>query len=131
MIAVDTSALIAIQQGEPEAEHFGAALRGEEVVIASPTLLEYYMVITARYGAEGLVQARAMIEQLDVTVFPWPEECVAIATTAFEQYGKGRHSAALNFGDCIAYAMAKYLGIALLYKGDDFSRTDIRSAIAS
>ncbi|WOE76190.1 type II toxin-antitoxin system VapC family toxin [Alterisphingorhabdus coralli] len=128
MIAVDTSALIAIQQGEPEAEQFGSILQAEEAVIASPNLLEYYMVITARYGEAGAEQARAMIAHLDATIFPWPEECVALALAAFETYGKGRHRAALNFGDCIAYALAKYLGIALLFKGDDFRHTDIRPA---
>lgn len=130
MIVVDTSALIAMLRDEPEAEALTHAIFDARVsVIAAPTALEFFMVAegqrTRFTSAPQDVFARS-----GVIVQPWTEQHLAIARDAFARYGKGRgHPAQLNFGDCMSYALAKSLDVPLLYKGDDFVQTDIRSVL--
>ncbi len=100
------------------------------LAIGAPTLLEYYMVAAGRLGQDGRNRAERLIVGLDLRVVDWTQTHAKIAADAFVRFGKGRHLAALNFGDCMAYATAKSLDAPLLFKGEDFARTDIRSALA-
>lgn len=131
MIAVDTSALVAIIAREPEAEVIeGAMERAADLLIGMPTVLELRMVLAGRVGPE---RAAAMIDSVltsDVRRVDFDQKHLAAAITAFDRYGKGRHRAALNLCDCMAYAVAKVAGCPLLYKGEDFARTDVKSALA-
>jgi ribonuclease VapC len=130
MIAVDTSALYAIQFGEPEAREFARILRAEQrPLIGAPTLFEYYLVVAGKYGPEGLIEAKQLIKRFDAAIINWDEKMAEIAAETFVRYGKGRDKAALNFGDCMAYALAKAMDAPLLFKGDDFAKTDIKRAI--
>lgn len=127
---VDSSALIAILFREPDHLTLAEALnQAEHVSIAAPTLLEASMVVAGRVGAEGLVGLDRLISEIRATTIPFTSEHAALARQAFLIYGKGRHKAGLNFGDCISYATARLAGQPLLFKGDDFSLTDIVPAI--
>jgi len=130
VIVADTSALYAIQFGEPEAERFReVASERRSLAVGAPTLLEYLMVVGGRFGAEGVAQAKALLAELDVVVINWTEDEVALALDAFFRFGRGSgQGAKLNYGDCMAYAMAKSFDAPLLYKGEDFALTDIRAA---
>jgi ribonuclease VapC len=127
MMVIDTSALIAIQFGEPEAKLFLSIIR-PRMMVGAPTLLEYYLVVGSRYGDIGRLEAEALVERLDLVVVNFTEDMVKIASDAFMRFGKGKHKAKLNFGDCMAYALAKELDAPLLFKGGDFALTDIKPA---
>ncbi len=128
MIAVDTSAIIAIALAEPEAEGFDRVVSTEPfIIIGVPTLLEARMMLAGRFGPIAADKAMAMlVESWQVIAFT--TDHLAAATDAFDRFGKGRHAARLNYGDCMAYAVAEVAGCPLLYKGDDFARTDIVAA---
>ena len=96
--------------------------------ISAATLLETTMVFEARVGNRGAADLDQLIANLSLEVVPFTPSQAALARDAFRRFGKGRHSARLNFGDCFAYALAKERGEPLLFKGDDFSRTDIEAA---
>lgn len=128
MMVIDTSALMAIQFDEPEAAEMRKVLL-PRAMVGAPTLLEYYMVVGGRHGEGGRLEARALVERLDLAVMNWTEELVELAADAFFRFGKGQHPAKLNFGDCMAYALAKSLDAPLLFKGGDFAKTDIRAAL--
>ena len=111
-MVIDTSALTAIFLGEPEADRFDEAIaRAKTRLLPATCLLEARIVLVARRD-----------------VIPVDSDLVDLATQAWLTYGKGRHPAALNFADCLSYALAKRSGLPLLFKGDDFSRTDVRKA---
>jgi len=128
-VIVDTSALLAILLGEQDAERYERAVAAAwPRRMSTVALLEAAMVVESRGGiaaGEELDEfvARAEIELVAVT----PEQTVA-ARRAWRRFGKGNHPAALNFGDCFAYAVASTTGEPLLFKGDDFARTDIEAA---
>lgn len=127
MIVVDASALIAILQEEPEGEDFLSLLvREPEPVIGAPTLLEARMVAARNPGGGDDVER--LVRSVDIRVVSWTEDQVTPAFEAFARFGRGRHPAKLNFGDCMAYALAKSLGAPLLFKGGDFALTDIAPA---
>ncbi len=123
MIAVDTSALMAIVLNEPQADVCVAALEAEdELLISAGTVAEALIVATRRnVGAE---MAR-LIDGLGFEIVPLTAAGARRVATAYERWGKGAHPAALNFGDCFAYDVAKQHECRLLYVGDDFSRTDL------
>ena len=131
MIAVDTSVIVATSLGEPEAERFHALVTREEVVIGWPTLLEARMVLTGK----SFPNAAAIISQLvalpNVTAVAFGERHYYAAEKAFDLFGKGRHPASLNMGDCYSYAVAAIAKAPLLFKGNDFGRTDVRCHPAS
>lgn len=130
MIALDTSALVAILTKEPEADAFAAVIRSaDHVVIGLPTLFELHIVLAGRSGPKASAAAieTLMVPQIKQTAFDHRHGAAAV--DAFVRFGKGRHPARLNFGDCMAYATAKVADCPLLYKGDDFGQTDIRSAL--
>jgi ribonuclease VapC len=130
LIVVDTSALMAILLSEDDKHLFlEAIVNAQSSVISAPTQFELHMVATGRLKREGVSMAQQLLESLDIEIVDWTEEHSQIASTAFLNFGKGRHKAALNFGDCMAYAVAKSLDAPLLFKGEDFVHTDIRSAL--
>ena len=128
MIAIDTSALVAILYHEPEAGRFLDVARSRRTLIGYPTLLELRMVTSGRSSSVPPQRALGLIELLDCEPVAFDAEHLRAAERAFDRFGKGRHPASLNFGDCMAYAVAAVAGCPLLFKGDDFARTDIRSA---
>jgi ribonuclease VapC len=131
MIVIDTSAIAAVLFGEPEADQFLAAMRAaDRVAISTATILEARMVTYGRYGHRGTVLFDDLLSTgLFEPVAP-DDKTVGIAFGAFVAYGKGSgHAASLNFGAVFSYALAKSRNLPLLFKGNDFSKTDIRSAI--
>lgn len=127
-MVVDTSALLAILQDEPERRSFNEALESvDSRLVSVATLVEISIIIESRYGAEGLRDLDLLIERAGIELVPVDVEQARAARAAYSRFGKGRHPAALNFGDCFSYALARVLGEPLLFKGDDFSRTDLLS----
>ncbi len=128
-MVIDTSALLAILQDEPERRAFNQAIEAADSrSISTATFVETSIVIESRYGAEGLRDLDLLIAEASIDLVPVDEEQAQVARTAFSRFGKGRHPAGLNYGDCFSYALAKSLGEPLLYKGGDFSLTDISPA---
>ncbi len=130
-MVIDTSALLAILFQEPEAERFARAIaHSARRLLSAATLLETGIVLQARHGDEGARDLDLLVLKLGVEIAPVTERQVGIARRAYRRYGKGQHNpAGLNFGDCFAYALAKDAGEPLLFKGVDFSRTDVAPAV--
>jgi ribonuclease VapC len=130
-MVVDTSALLAILQDEPERRVFNEAIEAAETrAMSTATFVETSIVIESRYGAEGLRDLDLLIAKAKIDLIAVDAEQAHAARQAFSNFGKGRHPAGLNYGDCFSYALAKVLHAPLLYKGDDFSRTDITACVA-
>ena len=131
MIVADTSAIVAIAFAEPEREAFVAALdRAERTLVSSVTAVEARMVVHARRGQRAVVLVDDLLRLPFFEIVPPGAAEMDAAYAAFVAYGKGNgHPAALNFGDVFSYALAKTRGLPLLYKGRDFSETDIASAV--
>lgn len=128
-MVLDTSALVAILTDEPEAARLEAAFDADPVrLISAANLLEATIVIETRYGRAGGAELDLLLYKAQVEVVPVDAEQSELAREAWRRFGKGRHPAGLNFGDCFAYALARQRGQALLFKGDDFGRTDVRVA---
>ena len=128
-MVVDTSALLAVLFAEPECDAFLDLLAdAEDPVISAATLLEASIVMRARIGKAGIEDLDRLLEAAAVRCVAFDREQATIAREAFERYGKGRHPAGLNFGDCFSYALAKTLTQPLLFKGTDFDRTDLTAA---
>ncbi len=125
-MVVDTSALVAIFLGEPEADRFDEAIaRADSCLLPATCLLEARIVLIARRDERAVNDLDLWLIKAGVEVAPVDADLVDLATQAWLAYGKGRHPAALNFADCLSYALAKRSGEPLLCKGDDFPRTDI------
>ena len=123
---IDTSALLAILQDEPERRAFNEAIEmADSRRVSAATFVEASIVIEARVGASGLRTFDRFLERADIKITPVDVEQALCAREAFVRFGKGRHPAGLNFGDCFAYALAKVLSEPLLFKGDDLARTDV------
>ena len=128
-MVIDTSALVAILLGEPEAEPFALAIAGDpKRLISTFTALETAIVIEAKKGESGGRELDLLLHQARIEMVPMTAEQFEIARSAWRRYGKGRHPAGLNIGDCCSYALAKCADEPLLFKGDDFSQTDIKMA---
>jgi ribonuclease VapC len=125
---VDTSALVAILFEEPEGHLFDVAILNTDCRISSATYLEAAMVLLSRRGADGVRALDFLILRFGIEIVSFTESQARLARTAFERYGRGRHAAKLNFGDCMAYALARETGEELLFKGTDFALTDIAVA---
>lgn len=131
-MVVDTSALVAIVRNEPERRRFLRLITDAEVPrIAAVTWLEARMVVFGRLGDRGLGILAAILESAEIEVVPVTKEVADTAFGAFRRFGKGRHPAKLNLGDCFSYALAKSSSLPLLFKGGDFSKTDITPAAQS
>ena len=130
MIVVDSSALIAILRREPEADSLLQVIAAAEgCLLSSVSLLETSMVLAGRTGnAEAWAELDALVARSGMQVVAQDAGLVGEARAAFLRYGKGRHPAALNLGDCASYALAKVRGLPLLFKGNDFPRTDLTAA---
>lgn len=125
-MVLDTSAVAAILLKEPEWARLAQALDEDPVrLMSAATLLELGMVMETRRGGEGRDAVDSLLLRARVTIVPFDEEQARVARVAWRAFGKGRHPAALNFGDCCAYALAATSGEPLLFKGDDFARTDV------
>ncbi len=123
---IDTSALVAILRGEPEAETFARAIDADPTrLLSAVSALEAAIVIEARKGPSGGRELDLLLHKAGIDIVPLLPEHVALAREAYTRFGKGRHAAGLNLGDCCAYALARYSGEPLLFKGEDFTRTDV------
>lgn len=130
-MVVDTSAVLAIYFHERDSERFElAVLTAPKTLISAGTLLETGIVVETRRGRAGSVALDRLLQKLGVMTVSVDAEQVAVGRAAFRKYGKGRHPAGLNYGDCFAYALAVTTGESLLFKGDDFSRTDVVDALS-
>lgn len=126
---VDTSALVAIVAGEPGHEPLlDAILADADPALPASCLLEAHMVIRGRFPPAMLATLDGVVAELRLRIEPFTEAHAGIARDAFDCYGKGRHPAGLNFGDCMAYAVARVEGQPLLFMGEDFERTDVEVA---
>lgn len=129
---LDTSALIAILCDEWEAPLFEEAIEADPVrLLSAASLLEAAIVIEARFGPPGGRELDLLLHAADVEVVAVNREQAEVARDAWRRFGKGRSPAALNYGDCFAYALSKVTGEPLLFKGEDFPRTDARPALAA
>ena len=129
-MVVDTSALLAVIFDETEGPAFREAiLASESVYLAAPSAVELTMVALGKKGVEGELRARAIVDLGGIQIMAFDASHAILAQQAFRLYGKGRHPAGLNFGDCLSYALAKSLGEPLLFKGNDFRLTDVIPAL--
>ncbi len=128
---VDTSALIAIIKGEPDAESFARAMEAADVLhISAGTYFEACIVMDGYRTPKLSIRLDNMMEHAKFVIEPVTAEQARIARQAYRDYGKGSgHAANLNFGDCFSYALARVKHEPILYKGDDFVHTDLRSAL--
>ena len=125
-MVIDTSAILAILQGEPERRIFLEAIEAvDSTRISVASFVETSIVIESRYGAEGLRDLDRFISRASIELVSVDAEQGQLARSAFSRFGKGRHRAGLNYGDCFSYAAAISLGEPLLCKGDDFIHTDV------
>lgn len=131
MIAIDSSAIVAILSDEPERETFIRKINAEEFAyISAASLLEVRIVLLSRSGGEGVLTLDSFLLKSGIAVVDVSPRMGEIAFEAYRRFGKGTgHNASLNYGDCLSYALAKSLGAPLLFKGEDFSKTDIPSAL--
>ena len=126
---LDSSAILAVLLDEPEAERLvDRMLEADLVGVGAPTLCETGMVLASRLGPESRGVLERFLQEFEVVELPFGGEHWREAVEAFRRYGRGRHAAALNFGDCLSYATARLSGRPLLFVGDDFSRTDVEAA---
>ena len=128
-MVIDTSALLAILQDEPERRSFNEAIEAADSrVMSIANYVEVSIVVESRHGAEGLRELDRFVDRAGIELVGVDVGQGKIARDAFSRFGKGRHPAALNFGDCFAYALARILAQPLLFKGDDFSKTDLATS---
>lgn len=131
MIVVDTSAVVALLRREVDADRIVVAIgNASELLISAVSAFEARMVMGGRYGDSGTREFDLFLHEALVRIEAFDADQAFLAYTAFRRYGKGMgHPAQLNMGDCAAYALAKSLDLPLLYIGDDFSKTDVKSAL--
>lgn len=126
---VDSSALLAILLREPDGILFEVAIASSwNCQMSAPSFLESSMALLSRHGVDAVRDLELLIARFGIQIAPFTETQARIARDAFRCYGKGRHPACLNFGDCMAYALAKETGEELLFKGADFGLTDVAVA---
>lgn len=127
---LDTSALAAILFGEAEIERYIQMIHDDyRCRISAANFVELSMVIEGQIGPDAGRQCDVFFRRAEIIIEPVTVEHALLARQAFLDFGKGRHPARLNFGDCFAYALAKATGEPLLFKGEDFSKTDITAAM--
>ncbi len=127
-MVIDSSAIIAILRLEPEVEKFAKAISSDPVrLLSAATVVEIGILLIARSDS-AYAEFEQLVADIEIEIVPVDEQQSRIALDAFRRYGKGRHPARLNYGDCFTYALAKLTGEPLLFKGNDFSQTDIAPA---
>jgi ribonuclease VapC len=125
-MVIDSSAIVAILFGEPEARAFAHAIDQDPMrLMSAVSVLEATMVVESELGEAGGRELDLLLHRAGIEVIGFPAEQLDAARHAFRGYGRGRHPAGLNFGDCFSYALAKSTGQPLLFKGNDFARTDV------
>ena len=125
-MVLDTSALLAILQDEPERRRFNEAIEGaDQALLSTASFVEASIVIEVRHGAEGVRDLELFIDRAGIELVPVDAAQARVACRAYSRFGKGRHRAGLNFGDLFAYALAAARREPLLCKGDDFRHTDL------
>lgn len=129
MIAADTSALVAIVLGEPDAELYLAQLRDHPCLLSAVSLTEAAIVVEARQGPDATRDLQLLVEATVDEVVAVDADQAWSAVAAWRRFGKSRHPAGLNLGDCFAYALAHDRGVPLLFKGQDFVQTDIGAVL--
>lgn len=126
-LALDSSALTAILLGEPDAAALlGTLMAAPRIGLCAPNRTELLVVIQARLGDPGVERAKQFLTMERVLTIPLDEALADLAAEGYRRFGKGRHPAGLNFGDCFSYALAIREHVPLLFKGDDFIKTDVR-----
>ncbi|HNI36296.1 MAG TPA: type II toxin-antitoxin system VapC family toxin [Microthrixaceae bacterium] len=125
---VDSSAVVAIVLREPGHELLLEKLAGSGAGIGTPTLAELGLVLSARLGRDSRPVIDGLLDRLGLDVVPFGDAHWRVAVGAFVRYGRGRHRAGLNFGDCLTYAVASLADEPLLFVGDDFAHTDLTAA---
>ena len=129
LMVIDTSVIVAILRNEPEAIRLEKALVADPIrLIPATCVLEARMVLISRHGEHALAEIDLWLSKIEANVIPVDADLVDLATQAWLAYGKGRHPAALNFADCLPYALATRADEPLLFIGNDFSQTDIEAA---
>lgn len=130
MIVVDTSAIIAILKEEPEGVQFTAIIgEAESCFISAVSMFEASMVMIGRGRSELAQGLDRLIGELAIEIVAFDQSLARESRAAFIRFGKGRHPAGLNFGDCVSYALAHARGLPLLFKDADFAKTDVISAL--
>ena len=126
-MVIDTSAIVAILQNEPEQDKFIEAIESADIrLVSAASFLEASIVFLTRYGMDGILYLDLFMAKAGIEISSVDSDQANIARRAFREFGRGRHPAELNFGDCFSYALAKSLDLPLLVKGSDFVKTDIR-----
>jgi ribonuclease VapC len=129
-VIVDTSALLAVLFGEKDAEDYARAISEADICrISAATFVEVSVVVESQTGDAGSRQWDSFFRTAGISIEPVTEEHAHAARQAWSDFGKGRHLAGLNFGDCFSYALAKVSGEPLLFKGQDFRKTGIPAAL--
>jgi ribonuclease VapC len=130
-MVIDTSALVALLLAEPETADFVAAIaRASNRLVSAPSYVETAIVMVSRSGPQALEKLDRLLAELAIEIVPFTREQATFAIAAYRQYGKGSGDVAgLNFGDCFTYALAQLRRETVLFKGNDFSRTDVRLAV--
>lgn len=129
-MVIDSSAVVAVLRDEPERRRFNELIEeAEQCLMSAVSFVEASMVVESRMGYEGLRDFDLFVLKAGIEIATVDMEQAKIARMAFRKFGKGRHAANLNFGDCFSYALAKSLDAPLLFKGQDFSQTDIEAAV--
>ena len=128
-MVIDTSALVAMLTDEPDAELFEARVADDPVrTMSTASYLETAIVIESRFGESGGRELDLWLHRSSVSLVAVDADQAEVARAAYRRYGKGRHRAGLNYGDCFSYALARVSGQPLLFKGDDFGHTDVVAA---
>jgi ribonuclease VapC len=131
-MVIDTSAVVAILQNEPERRRFNEAIEAAETrSLSVASFIETSMIVETRYGSNGIRDLDLFIAKAQIELIAVDVEQAHLARQAFREFGRGRHAAALNFGDCFSYALARSHSDSLLYKGADFGKCDVDSHPAS
>ena len=129
-MVLDTSALVAIFRKEPDWKAYLVALRAaRRPRLSAANLVECLIVLGSRAGDDGRERLARLLQRVGTVVEPVTQARALLAVQAHDRFGKRKHAANLNYGDCFAYALAKELDLPLLFKGNDFSRTDVRPAL--
>jgi ribonuclease VapC len=125
-MVIDTSAVLAILLGEPEQRRFNEKIEADPVrLMSAASYLETAIIIDDRFGYDGGRDLKLFLTEAEIGIEPVTLDQAEVAREAYRRFGKGNHPAALNFGDCFAYALARLSGEPLLFKGNDFTQTDI------
>lgn len=128
-MVIDSSAILAILQDEPERTSFNLAIaKAKARDLSAASLVETSIVVEARFGTQGQQSLDLFLAAAAIRVVPFDLQQAELARSAFQRFGKGRHPAGLNLGDCYSYALAQSQQAPLLFKGDDFSQTDVQVA---